>query len=278
MEELGEFIPEELQETPEERFFKAVADNSVARASQILAEHPGLDLLWRNPMGWTPLRYACFKDFVEITAWLLKQPGIEADLTSNVSSSVFMMACNVPNSRCAMLLIDDPRTDLNKIALTGSCALRNAIIHDNIGVIKYWIASGREMILKIPQSTFDALKLAKEMKKVSILVLLWKYDNDPERIRHQVRSELGWKGERAADVFAQVVFNSDGLLRMKSNPQQRFSAEQERAQRFFRIMIGLPLELQMLVSNMVAGSARTNIQSKFTERGFRNLAREVWTE
>jgi len=60
--------------------------------------------------------------------------------------------------------------------------------------------------------------------------------------------ELGWYDELAAEVFALIVFLSDGLLEIRiENEANRAPA------RFFRIARKLPLELQMLLCSRVAG-------------------------
>jgi len=62
-----------------------------------------------------------------------------------------------------------------------------------------------------------------------------------------VRLELGWYDEAAAEVFAQAVFVSDGLLQINETTTPSPAA------RFFSIAAQLPLELQMVLCHRVVG-------------------------
>ena len=66
------------------------------------------------------------------------------------------------------------------------------------------------------------------------------------------------KFERDVDIFAQVVLLSDNYLMLKKDvfPENHPS---QRAHRFFRIMIGLPLELQMMICKRIYFSMGTVI-------------------
>jgi len=56
----------------------------------------------------------------------------------------------------------------------------------------------------------DAIGAAKMLgKKAELVNLLERFKSDASQTRHQVRVELGWYDEAAAEVFALVVFVSD---------------------------------------------------------------------
>jgi len=78
-----------------------------------------------------------------------------------------------------------------------------------------------------------------------------------------VRVELG--GELAAEMFAQVVFVSDGLLQVNDTTTPSPAA------RFFSIVKRLPLELQMLLCFRQVGSAKEIIPST----GFHEIGQEA---
>ena len=83
-----------------------------------------------------------------------------------------------------------------------------------------------------------------------------------------MRVELGLLDELAAEMFALVVFVSDGLLQVNettSNP----------AARFFRIATQLPLELQMVLCFRQVGSCKEIIPGKEREVAFKELARKL---
>jgi len=82
--------------------------------------------------------------------------------------------------------------------------------------------------------------------------------------------ELGWYDEAAAEMFALVVFVSDGLLQIKD------TATPSPAARFFKIASQLPLELQMVLCYCGARSPKEIISGKDSEVAFKGLARRLW--
>jgi len=84
-----------------------------------------------------------------------------------------------------------------------------------------------------------------------------------------MRVELGLLEGLAAEMFALVVFVSDGLLQIKEMASTP-------AATFFQISRRLPLELQMMLCYRVAGSDKEIIQGKDREVAFKELARRLW--
>jgi len=89
------------------------------------------------------------------------------------------------------------------------------------------------------------------------------------KTRHAMRVELGWYDQQATEVFALVVFASDGL-------QIKDTTTPSPAARFFSISRQLPLELQMVLCYRQVESAKEIIQGKEREAAFRELARKLW--
>jgi len=86
----------------------------------------------------------------------------------------------------------------------------------------------------------DAIETARKEGETGVVVLLEQFEENSAETRHAVRVELGWYDEMAAEVFALVVFVSDGLLRIQPRRARN------RISRFLKIAQGLPLELQMV--------------------------------
>ena len=85
-----------------------------------------------------------------------------------------------------------------------------------------------------------------------------------------MRVEVGWYDDLAAEMFALVVFVSDGLLQIKDTTIPTPAA------RFFAIARQLPLELQMVLCYRLVRSAREIIPGKDTEVAFKSLAKTLW--
>jgi len=114
----------------------------------------------------------------------------------------------------------------------------------------------------------DAIGVAKQMGETEVVTLLERFKENPEETRHAVRVELGWHDEAAAEMFALVVFVSDGLLQINETTPSP-------AARFFSITRRLPLELQMVVCHLVVGSSKEIIPGKDSEAAFKSLAQSL---
>jgi len=74
----------------------------------------------------------------------------------------------------------------------------------------------KEMDLGTPgHGKTDAIGKAKKEGKTRVVTLLERFKENPLETRHAVRVELGLLEEVAAEMFALVVFVSDGLLQIK---------------------------------------------------------------
>ena len=107
--------------------------------------------------------------------------------------------------------------------------------------------------------------------KTEVVPLLERFKENPVETRHAMRVELGWYNEAAAEMFALVVFVSDGLLQINDTTPSP-------AARFFNIARQLPLELQMVLCHRVVGSAKDIIPGKESEVAFKSLTKRlVWS-
>jgi len=169
-------------------------------------------------------------------------------------------------------MLKDSRVKVNEPDQFGCTPLWGAALRDCPNVIKWWIASGREMDLGAPGDVdkTDAIGVAKKKGKTEVVTLLERFKGDAAKTRYAMRVELGLVDELAAEVFALVVFVSDGLLHINDTTAPSPAA------RFFSIARRLPLELQMMLCHRVVGSAREIIPGKEREVAFKELARKLW--
>ena len=99
------------------------------------------------------------------------------------------------------------------------------------------------------------------------MILLERFKSDAAKTRHAMRVEVGWYDELAAEVFALVIFVSDGFLQIKDTTTPSPAA------RYFSIARRLPLELQMVLCFRQVGSTKEIIPGKESEMAFKELAR-----
>ena len=116
----------------------------------------------------------------------------------------------------------------------------------------------------------DAIEVAKKRKKTEVVTLLERFQSDAAKTRYAMRVKLGLLDDLAAEMFAMVVFVSDGLLQINDTTTPSPAA------RFLNIARRLPLELQMVLCHRQVGSAKEIIPRKESEVAFRELARILW--
>jgi len=165
-------------------------------------------------------------------------------------------------------MLKDPRVKVNEPDDNGRTPLWWAAYDGHLEGIKWWVTSGREMDLGRPGdvSRTDAIGIAKRYAKTEVVDLLERFEENPVKTRHQVRVELGLADEMAAEMFALVVFVTDGLLQIKDTKTTTPAA------RFFNIATQLPLELQMVLCFRQVGSDKEIIPGNDSEVAFRSLA------
>ena len=253
----------------EELFLKAASSGRVEEMKEILRSNPAVDVNWTQDLSkWSPLLRACHKGHNSVTELLLAHPDINVNHKHENGGTPFMMTCYYGSTGCARLLLKDPRVLVNEPYDDRETPLWWASRGGHLDIIMLWIASGREMDLGMPEDErTDAIGMAKKNGKTEVVALLERFKSDAAQIRYEVRVELGLLDEAAAEVFALVVFVSDGLLQIKDAASS--------AARFFSIATQLPLELQMVLCYRVVGSAKEIIPGKDSEVAFKELAKRL---
>jgi len=254
----------------------AVFEGNAKKLAELMRQDPGFDVNMDQNVsgGHTLLHYACYGDSRSpVIPILLAHPDIDVNVKEHYGWTPFFAACHNGNTSCVREMLKDSRVKVNKPASSESSPLRRVAVNGHLDVIKWWIASGREMDLGNPGDiyTTDAIGAAKRSENTEVVTLLKIFKSDASKTRHAVRVELGWYDSLAAETFALVVFVSDGLLQIKVTTL-------EPAARFFSIVRRLPLELQMVLCRRVAGSAKEIIPGKDSEVAFKSLAKcLVWS-
>jgi ankyrin repeat protein len=229
--------------------------------SVILKESP-YSINWTDALGQTALHQACTFDHSQILRLLLACPGVYVNWEDKYRWTPFSQACFCGSKECIKILLRDPRIDL----ATSNVWEGRTTLLDRAGgrldIIQEWISSGKEI-----QQVGDMWT-----NHAKVNALLRRFEKDPKNTQHTVRNEIGWYDDRASEIFAPMVFLSDGLLQGRTPLTPVFSRSTSAA-RFFEIAEKLPVELQMVLCYRVAGSGKTLIPKKEIEIGLREL---VW--
>jgi len=201
---------------------------------------------------------------------LLAHPGIDVNVKTKYGYTPFYLACVCGYPSCVREMLKDSRVKVNEPGNYGRTPLWRAAFEGYLDIIKWWIASGREMDLRKPVNRItDAIGGAKKTGSTETATLLERFQRDATQTRHAMRVELGWYNEAAAEMFALVVFVSGGLLQIKD------TTTPSPAVRYFNIARRLPLELQMMLCYRMVGSGKEIIPGKESEVAFKELARRL---
>ena len=251
----------------------AVKSGDAKELAELIRQDPGYDVnMGQNATGWTLLHYACYEDAV--IPVLLAHPAIDVNVKPESGFTPFMLAGSNGCTSCVRELLKDPRVKVNETINGGRTPLWYATTNDRLEVIKWWIASGREMDLGTPGDVYktDAISMAKKWGRHEVVTLLQRFKENPEETTHKIRVELGWYAEAAAEIFALMVFVSDELLQVND------ATTPSPAARFFSIARKLPLELKMILCLRVVGSVKELIPTMEREAAFKELAnRLLWS-
>ena len=171
----------------EQQFYQAARDGKVEEVKKILRNHSNLNVNWRNSEDFsrTALHRACANGHDSIVSVLLAHPDI-IDVNRKVYSAntPFFEACVNGKTSCVRVLLKDLRVDnYNEPDNNLVTPLRLAAACGHLEVIKWWIASGREM---------------------DLAALLERFKNDATKTRDEVRKGLGITGRYS---FISFIFS-----------------------------------------------------------------------
>jgi len=250
----------------------AVEEGNATKLSELMRQDPGFDVNKdHSGYGRTLLQIACYRDRRStVIPLLLAHPDIDVNMKDTNGSTPFYYAC-CGRPSCVREMLKDSRVKVNEPSDDGYTPLWNAAWCNSLDIIEWWIASGREMDFGKPGDVdkTDAIGMAKEYGRTEVVTLLERFKENSVKIRHAVRVELGFLDALAAEMFALVVFVSDGLLQLNGTTTPSPAA------RFFTIAAQLPLELQMVLCYRVVGSAKEIISGKDSEVAFKFLATRI---
>jgi len=121
------------------------------------------------------------------------------------------------------------------------------------------------------------LELAVALGHTEAAALIRRLMKDENQTRHEVRLYFQLQPQSQDHLFSLVVFLSEGLLTMKTQPnvmtrnQKRQWNQGRNTRRFFGIASQLPMELQMLLCNRAGGSMKQLILTRDSEPMFKYL-------
>ena len=196
-------------ESNEGLLFSAVQDGDLRRAIELLRDHPDLDVNYEHSAHGdkTALMEACHLGFKTLASILLAHPSIDVNHLSVDSTTAF----HITDSHLVPLLLHDSRVLIN-VQANGMTKLYIAAIVGDLAVAKWFLASGRDLdfvqpanpdpdvgTLESPRNLEAETPENFEKRKVriaAIVELIERFKENPEKIRAEIRLELGITGKR----------------------------------------------------------------------------------
>jgi len=246
----------------------AIQKGDAKKVVELMRQTPGFDVnLKLGGYGQSLLHCACLGGWRSaVIPLLFAHSEIDVNIKDINGWTPFYCAFYNGFTSCVREMLKDFRVKVNEPNNYGRTPLWFAAARGRLDAIKEWIASGREIDLGKPGDVdkTDVIGAAKKCGKTEVVRLLEKFKENLVETRHAMRVELGFLDDLAAEVFAIVVFLSDGLLQVSD-------ATPSTAARFFTIANQLPLELQMLICHKAVGLNKEIIPGKDSEIAFREL-------
>jgi len=152
----------------------AVKKGDVKELAELMRQDPGFDVnLGLDGERWTLLHSACIENRRSaVIPLLLAHPGIDVNVKGKYGETPFLWACDGRTS-CVREMLKDSRVKVNEPDNHGSTSLVVVAYHGHLDVLKWWIASGREIDFGRPGDwNTDAIAVAKKWKMTEVVTLL----------------------------------------------------------------------------------------------------------
>ena len=146
--------------------FAAIENGDVKELAELMRQDPGFKVnVVVDGLGRTLLHRACGGDWKSpAIPLLLAHPDIDVNSKNNFGGTPFYVAC-YGHPSCVREMLKDSRVKGNEPANGGSTPLYRAAANGHLDVIKWWIASGREIDLGTPGDVEKTDALAGQRRK-----------------------------------------------------------------------------------------------------------------
>ena len=128
----------------------AVQNGDAKELAELMRQDPGFNVNMDYGNGWTLLHHACNgHSRSAVIPLLLAHPDIDVNGKDEHGRTPFYYAC-YGSTTCVRELLKDSGVKVNEPDNFGSPPLWVAATFGHLDIIRWWIASGREMDLGIP--------------------------------------------------------------------------------------------------------------------------------
>ena len=129
----------------------SITSEDATKVAELIREDPGFNVNMDHGDGWTLLHYACNGDSRSaVIPLLLAHPDIDVNVKTVYGATPFYFACLNGSPYCVREMLKDSGVNVNEPDKYDRTPLWCAAGNGHLGVIKWWIASGREVDLGKP--------------------------------------------------------------------------------------------------------------------------------
>ena len=219
-----------------------------------------------DALGNRTLHLACKNGNSQIVKLLLAHPLILPNAVNRLNQTPLHVACHYGQAEIVRLLLSDSTVEANLLDTSGKPPLAIAIEYDYVEIAKLMIAMRQRV------SPWTSYAWDEGPRRRGAAALVGAYFEDLVLVRNEVRRSLGLTVSLVAELFAMVVFYSDGLLKL------RMAGAPLAENSYFRITKRLPLELQKVLCNVTYASSALGVKREHSETAFRKLARMLFVK
>jgi len=251
----------------------AIDDNDEAEVERILRYHLAeVCLTDEENTVTTPFHDVCARDRPRLVSLFLRYGGNEI-LNHCDFWGITPLILAVTNRRreTVRLLVADKRVDVNRRRTHGQTPLVYALSCRYADIVKLLIASGRLVDVTRERLQHGLRHLCDSPSDPTLMDVMEKYLENPERNVFQVQRELKMPAAESAALYAIIVFFCDDYLRLKATIPVFPMISQRTVTlvwRFFALSSRLPLELQMTICCRVFSNRGGLIPSSMVESAF----------
>jgi len=217
--------------------------------------------------GTCPFYVACQEGHLEIISRMLKDPRINTEAPREDGATPLYIACEIGHTEVVKLLLEDDRVDPAKPRLDGATPIFIAAQNGHLEVIRHLLAGKKKVDLDAKWRNITAIEQAQRNDRKDVVQLLQAYQVDSDKVRQQLRKQLGICARNASDTFALIVFLCDEYLAIKSAHREGPTC------RFLKIAQQLPLDAQMVLSNRLFGLESEIVPLRLSEESFKRTAK-----
>jgi hypothetical protein len=251
----------------------AIHDDNVEELKQLIDSNPDINFnhLWGFHFNWSLVHEATHNGKLKTLEYLLSLPEIDVNYEVAGMQTPLHTAVLKKQVGSVKLLLQHPGVNKWTLDFTQQTPFQISTRRKTLSVeiIKWWVVLDSAFSgVELKGRALETVRKVKcgRMTVSSIRHLATKLEKNPRYTRFSFCIDLNHGTERSLFLFALVILECDGFLKIKKEKESDL-------QRFFSMAGRLPIEIQMILCNMAYGSTGEIIKSKDLDMGLKK-----WTE